>query len=107
MSFGCPVCLALEFGSEDSLRALIVYQAEQLHRLTGGTYEEPTPDELVAYFAEDDEPEPAPRCDPTPAVESVLWADDIFRRPPRAAAPRLIERLADAGWVLTYEETTA
>jgi hypothetical protein len=37
MSFGCSVCLALEFASEDSLRALVVYQARQLDGLTNET----------------------------------------------------------------------
>lgn len=105
MSFGCTTCMALEFASEDSLRALVVYQAHQIDQLTGGRYEEPSPDELVDYFTDEAEPEPVAQPDPTFVVEALLGHDDIFRKPPRAAAPRLIERLADAGWTLTYEET--
>lgn len=96
--------MALEFASEDSLRALVVYQAQQIDALTGGRYEEPSPDELAVYFAADEEPEPEQPSDPLSVVESLLGDDDIFRKPPRAAAPRLVERLRDAGWHLTYED---
>ncbi len=89
-------CLAGS-ASPDAKDRLIRWQAIQLHRLTGGTYE--TPDL-------DDEDEPVtspPSRDVLSVVESVLWSEDIYRRPPRAAAPRLVERLAAAG--LTIEET--
>lgn len=105
MSFGCTTCMALEFASEDSLRALVVYQAQQIDALTGGRYEAPSPEELVDYFTDDPEPEPVAPPDVTFVLEALLGHEDIFRKPPRAAAPRLIERLADVGWTLTYEET--
>ena len=83
----------LAYTNEDQLRALVRYQAAQLDRITGG-YEPPP-------VIEWDELEP-PSPDVLAAVESVLSHEDIYRKPPRVAAPRLIERLAHAG--LTIEE---
>lgn len=101
----CGTCLALEHASDDSLRALVVYQALQLDRLTGGRYEAPTGDELEEMFGPDDEDEDdEPERDPLPTVLSLLGDESIFRKPPRAAAPRLLELLRRAGWTLTYEE---
>lgn len=91
----CSTCLALEFASDEQLRRLTVWQAAQIDRLTGGRYEEPDFDD------EDDAPEPETPKDAGFVVEALLGHEDIFRKPPRAAAPRLIERLAEAGWYLT------
>lgn len=93
----CSTCVALEFAPEDQLRALVRYQAEQIHRLTGGRYEPPDPELLV----DDDDDEPEPAVDASFVVESLLGHEDIFRKPPRVAAPRLIQRLAAAGIHLT------
>lgn len=98
----CATCLALEFAPEDQLRRLVFWQAQQIHRLTGGVYEEPDFDALDEDFAEEEEVEPAP--DAVFVVESLLGHDDIFRKPPRAAAPRLVDRLAAAGLYLTRKE---
>lgn len=97
----CAVCAALEFGSDDSLRALVVYQAIQLDRLTGGRYEEPTVDELAVIFATEEEDGE----DPLPLLLTLMGDESIYRKPPRAAAPRLLELLEAAGWTLTYQET--
>ena len=79
----------LAYTNEDQLRALVRYQAAQLDRLTNGTYEPPT----------DPEP-PAPEV--IDAVETLLWRDDIHRRPPRVAAPRLLRGLADQGLTIRH-----
>lgn len=94
----CATCTALEFASDDALRALVRWQATQLDRLTGGHYD-PPPTELLV-----DNPTEQPSEPPLlPVVELVLSYEDVFRRPPRAAAPRLIQHLADAGWTFTRE----
>lgn len=98
----CSTCVALEFASDDQLRALVLFQQKQIDRLTGGSYEPPDPALLVAADDGVGEMEPAP--DQTFVMESLLGAEDIFRRPPRVAAPRLIERLAQAGLHLTSVE---
>lgn len=98
----CPDCLALEFASDESLRRLVHYQAVQLDRLTGGTYTEP---DFDAWEDEDDEPAPEHAPDAAFVLEALMGHDDIYRKPPRAAAPRLLERLAEAGFALTYQET--
>lgn len=96
----CPgpaVCFALHQASESSRDALIVAQAQQLDRLTGG-YQPPAEVPVVIS-------EPVPE-DVTFTVEALMAADDIFRKPARVAAPRLVERLAAAGITLTREEPT-
>lgn len=94
----CATCVAIEASTDDQLRRLVVWQARQIHRLTGG-YEEPDFDALDAAFP--DEPEgPAPEL--LPVLESVLGYDDVYRKPPRVAAPKLLHHLTEAGWTLTY-----
>jgi hypothetical protein len=95
----CATCVALEAASDDQLRRLVVWQARQIDRLTGGEYEEPDFDE-----GEDEEPAPVQAPDALTVVEGLLNHEDIFRRPGRVAAPRLVERLALAGITLTREE---
>ena len=101
----CVSCLARDYGSDEQREALIRYQAQQLDRLThlayGIPYTQPDPEDLVWGDDEDDEePAPPPR-DALTDLETVLWDQDIHRKPPRVAAPRIIERLAEVGWHLT------
>lgn len=97
----CATCCALDFASDDQLRALVFWQAQQIHRLTGGQYEPPDPEWLVD---DDEEDEPEPAVDARFVLEALLGAEDVFRKPPRVAAPRIIERLAAAGIYLTTME---
>ena len=91
---------AVEHASEDQLRALVFWQAKQIHRLTGGIDLEP-PD--LDAIDEDEDPPETPRST-FALVEAALAAEDIFRKPARVAAPRLIERLASEGIYLTTWE---
>lgn len=109
----CPgpeVCFALIHAPESQKDALIVYQARQIERLSmqahGLHYIAPDPDDLLDDDEDDWEPEPQHQPPALLALtESLLAAEDIFRKPPRVAGPRLLERLAAAGWHMTYEET--
>lgn len=102
MSFGCTVCLALEHASEDSLRALVVEQARQIDRLLGGGYAIPATDALAALAEDTPLPSmPEPPADLLSVLVDLMNAEDIFRRPGRVAAPRLLERLNAAGFHLT------
>lgn len=84
--------LALEYGTVEQLRQLVIFQAQQIHRLTGGR-ESGIPEPVKAPAP------PAPPAQGAPdavaVVERVLGYDDIFRKPPRVAAPRFIAYLAD------------
>jgi len=101
MTIACPYCLATTYGSDDQLRRLVHYQAGQLHRLTGGAYVAPNEVKVASEI------QPSPSQESTvnqvATVERLLGQEDIFRKPPRVAAPRLLARLADAGF--TLEET--
>lgn len=88
----------LAYSTDEQLRSLVCYQAAQIDRLTGG-YEPPP----VIEWDEDDEPEP-PSPEVVAVVEALLWRDDIYRKPPRVAAPRLLEELADAGLTISQPE---
>lgn len=102
----CVTCLAIAYGSEESKDRLIAQQAAQIDRVTGGNPD--TTAKLREYVLRS--PPTAPTFDaPAPhtldlaageAVLSLLGHEDIYRKPPRVAAPKLIALLADAGWVL-------
>lgn len=98
-----------EFASDEAKDALIAWQSRQLDRLSHLAFGLPYVGPDLEDFAEDDdedveeEPEP-PKRSTIATVESILNHEDIFRRPGRVAAPRLIERLAQAGLYLTTME---
>lgn len=96
----CSVCIALEYAPDDQLRALVVWQAEQIHRLTGGM--DLTPPDFTSQPVRVEPSRHAPVG--VEAVEAALGADGIYRKPPRVAAPLLIERLAEVGLHLTNGE---
>lgn len=85
--------LALEFGTVDQLRQLCVYQAEKIHRLTlGRDIGFPAPSAPVVA------PVPEASPDALAVVERVLGWDNVFRKPPRVAAPRMLAHLSDLGY---------
>jgi hypothetical protein len=84
----CSICTALEFASRDQLERLVQQQASRLG-LTCPTCEPIAPSKA-----------PVSSKDAASDLEALMAHDDIFRRPPRAAAPRLIERLAELGYTL-------
>lgn len=111
----CATCLAIAYGSEESKDRLIAQQAAQIYRLTGGnrdTYEKLV---LEVYTRWHDEPltfdRPEDKIESDPAagetVLSLLGHEDIYRKPPRVAAPKLVSRLAEAGWVLVRQKESA
>lgn len=103
----CPgptVCFALTHASEASKDALIVYQAQQIDRLTGGRYEQPTPERLAAVAP--DEPAVSPSPGLLELLEAVLWREDVLRKPPRVAAPKILAALSEAGY-LTEKDPAA
>lgn len=104
----CEICLVREFASDESKDALIAHQARQLDRLSHLAHGLPYVGPDLEDFAEDDDedefvPEP-PKQSTLFTVEAILGMEDVFRKPPRVAAPRLIERLAAAGLYLTTME---
>lgn len=94
----CPACLVRDFAMDEAKDALIRHQFVQLHRLTGGTYEPPAPEELVTQPAAAS----APTVDPLPVLERILGFEGVYRKPPRVAAPKLLTDLAEAGWTITH-----
>lgn len=99
-----PHELAIEHGSIESLHALVRWHRDQYHRITGGVCVEPDFDAIHEAFR----PEPpAPAPDVVTTLERALWDEGVYRRPPRTAAPRLLELLAAAGVYLTTDERLA
>lgn len=109
----CATCLAIAYGSEESKDRLIARQAAQIDRLTGGNLD--TTAKLRAHVLGEGHLAPIQfgrSCtDVDPAAEEALLTllghDDIYRKPPRVAAPKLVSRLADAGWVLVRQKESA
>lgn len=106
----CEVCLVREFASDEAKDALIAYQARQLDRLSHLAFGIPYLGPVVWESEdeppdEDDEP-PAPPRSTLFTLEALLGSEDIFRKPARVAAPRLIQGLADAGLYLTTMEAS-
>lgn len=92
----CEICLALTYGPDDP-KALVVAQAATIDRLTQRLVDQATPADMV-------KPKPQlERTDATAALETALALDDVYRKPARVAAPRLLEHLRCAGWTLTQE----
>lgn len=87
----CPTCLAIAYADDESKDALIAWQAAQIDRLTGGWSVE------VAEEAVEVPAPPPPPPDVLATLVTLLGHEDIFRRPGRIAAPRLLERLTAAG----------
>lgn len=101
----CPACLSREYGSEEGKDALVAYLYQQLDRLSSLAYGIPftRPDAQATPVVE-----PAAKPEPPRStlfvLESVLASEDVFRKPPRVAAPRVIDRLAAAGLFLTHDD---
>ena len=91
----CLTCLT----SSDQLARLVIFQQRQIDRLTGGRTQPAVPVEAPVGPVE----RPEPSRTVLARVEAALASEDIYRRPPRVAAPRLIEALARAG--ITLKET--
>lgn len=90
MPLPCPYCHAARHGTDDDLRRLLYHQDVQLARVQVAD----------KYMQVADAPPTVSEAEMLPLVESMLAADDIYRRPPRAAAPRMLARLIEAGFTM-------
>ncbi len=93
----CKVCLAADNADPENLQALVRYLYVQLDRCRAVDLQ------VKTGIGPADAPPPqavAPPSDLLEVLTSALGSDDIFRKPPRVAAPRLLARLTEAGWTL-------
>ena len=96
MSGFCATCLAADNADPENLQALVRYLYVQLDRCRAIDLQVKTGIGPAAAPP----PTLAPPPDLLDLLTSALGAEDIFRRPARVAAPRLLARLTDAGFTL-------
>lgn len=90
-----------DWTTDEQKDAYIAYLLQQLDRMTGGGFVAPDPVSLVEQVPRRKRPGLEP--DVVAVVAAAIQSEDVYRKPGRVAAPRLLERLAEAGVVVSFE----